>query len=74
MKATRRSSPPRSRAIAVIPDAPPATMPSAAVGRSRSVTRAVMTPTAREMASVAALTSATGSQSSPSAPSDEDFR
>jgi hypothetical protein len=57
-----------------MPDAPPAIMLSAAVGRSSSVARAITRPAPRLTASVAALTSVTGSQSSPSALSDDDCR
>ena len=53
-----------------MPEAPPATIPSAAVGRSSPVTRASSMPAASEMARVAAVTSASGSQPASSASSD----
>ena len=56
MNATSRSSPPRSPAMPTIPDAPPAIIPSVAVGRSSSVKRASIQPVAMLSASVAALT------------------
>src|SRR4051812_37661339 len=71
MKATRRSSAPRSSAIATIPDAPPATMPSDAVARSTGAVRARRTPATMVIASVAALTSTTGTQRAPSSVSVE---
>ena len=74
MNATRRSSPPRSSAIVTIPDAPPAIIPSVAVGTSSAVKRASTRPAPMLSPSVAALTSVTGSQSSPSAFSASDCR
>ena len=74
MNATRRSSPPRSSAIPTIPDAPPATMPSAAVRVSAGVQRARATPAARLMTSVPRLARATGSHASPIADSALDCR
>ena len=57
-----------------MPEAPPAIIPIAAVGASTSVSRASTTPDGQAHAERAALTSATASQSSPSARSDEDCR
>ncbi len=74
MNATTRSSPPRSEAIVTIPDAPPAIIPSVAVGTSSGVQRASRRPAPMLIPSVAALTSVTGSQSSPSASSASDCR
>ena len=75
MNATSRSSPPSSRAIVMMPDAPPAIIPSAAVGAvDVGHARGHQAGAASETPSVAALTSATGSQSSPSAFSDDDCR
>ena len=51
--------------MATMPEAPPATMPSEAVGRSSSVTRASTMPAPIVTSSVAALTSVTGSQCLP---------
>ena len=73
MNATSRSSAPRSPAIATIPDAPPATIPSEAVGRSSRPMRARTRPAAMVTASVATLTSVTGSQRSPRSRSVDDW-
>ena len=56
MIATSRSSAPSSRAMPTMPEAPPAIIPSAAVGGSASVVRVRMRPQARLSTSVAALT------------------
>ena len=74
MKATSRSSPPSSRAIATMPEAPPATIPSDAVAGSTPVTRASSSPAAIVSASVATLTSSTGSHVCWSAPSCPESR
>ena len=74
MNATRRSSPPRSSAIVTMPEAPPAIIPSVAVGMSSGVERASRRPAPMLSASVAALTSVTGSQESVSALSASDCR
>ena len=64
MKATSRSSAPRSSAIVTIPDAPPAIIPSVAVGHvERRCSGRAASPAPMLMPSVAALTSVTGSQS-----------
>ena len=60
MNATSRSSPPSSPDIPTIPDAPPAIIPSSAVGGSSGVVRASTAPAARLSASVAADTASTG--------------
>jgi hypothetical protein len=57
-----------------IPDAPPATMPKAAVRVSVAVSRPSAQPAARLRPSVAALARSTGSQSPPSALSALDCR
>ena len=67
MNATSRSSAPSSSAIVTIPEAPPAIIPSVAVGRSSSVQRASAQPVPMLSPSVAALTISTGSQSPASA-------
>ncbi len=72
MNATSRSSAPSSSEIPTIPDAPPATMPSAAVGPSSEVRRARTIPATSEMPSVAAVTSASGSHPSAIASSDDE--
>ncbi len=74
MKATSRSSAPRSSAIVTIPEAPPAIIPSVAVGTSSGVVRASRRPAPMLSPSVAALTEVTGSQSSASALSASDCR
>ena len=67
MKATSRSSAPSSLDMPTIPDAPPAIMPSAAVGRSSVVVRASTAPPARLSPIVASEMSATGSHDPASA-------
>ncbi len=74
MKATRRSSAPSSWAIVTMPEAPPATMPSAPVARSTPVAQDSATPQARLISSVAAPTSSTGSHECPRADSASDCR
>ena len=71
MKATSRSSAPSSSAIATMPEAPPATEPSAAVARSRPVVRLSATPQAMLIPRVARLTRATGSHEPASDPSED---
>ena len=61
MNATSRSSAPSSPDMPTIPDAPPAIIPSAAVGGSSGVVRASTSPHSRLRPSVASETSATGS-------------
>ena len=74
MNATSRSSALSSPAMPTMPDAPPATMPSAAVGRSRLVHRASTMPQSRLSPSVARLTSATATHASAAASSASDCR
>ena len=67
MNATSRSSAPSSPDMPTIPDAPPAIIPSAAVGGSSGVVRARIAPHRRLRPSVASETSATASHESASA-------
>jgi hypothetical protein len=57
----------------MIPDAPPATMPSAAVGGSSPTVRTSTQPQRRLRASVAALTIATGSHAPATALREDDW-
>jgi hypothetical protein len=60
--------------MVTMPDAPPATMPSAPVARSTPVAHDSATPHMRLISSVAAPTSSTGSQECPSPESASDCR